>query len=249
MRVLNPEPAVRTEGADRLAVELVEEALALPASAPRFRKLAGSLHHLDPRKIAGDDTRAAFWINVYNAMRLHVFHVVPPRISVPLSLSRYRTYAWRIGEHEWSLSIIHHGLLRANRPSLWNWRPMLASGDPRLDAAPRGFDPRIHFALSTGTLTGPRVKRFHSGSLDAELRQAERDYVATHAKIQERHVILDIPPLVRAYRADFGIRTKAEAIDWTIARFPDEKRLWLLARRDRIVAPWKLLAADWTLES
>lgn len=255
MRVLNPNPsALRVDPTDRIASELLEAALALPDrdALERGERDASALHHLDPRTIRNVDARTTFWVNVYNALRLHVFHVDPPQTSVPQSLSRFRGYARRVGEHDDSLSIIHHGLLRGNRRPHWTWGPLLADGDPRLQSAPEFFDPRIHFALAFGAEASPSVRPFHADRLDAELRDAERDYVREHTEIEELAtirtvdpVVLGVPPMLRAYRADFGIGTKEEALEWVLQRLPDEKRVWLEERRDKTHMPWKLLVFGW----
>lgn len=247
LRVLNPEGSRRLEGPDRLAADLFEHAMELPEPAARERltKAAAQLHHVDPAKIAGEDTRAAFWINVYNALRLLVFHVDPPESSVPLSLSRFRGLAWRIGGHDYTLSIIHHGLLRGNRRPLWTLRPLLRDGDPRLGAGPSRFDPRIHFALAFGAECAPDARRFLSGMLDKQLRDAERDYVRERTGIDEGSFVVTPPGLVRAYRHDFALTTKASVLDWLAKRLPDERRRWIEENRARIVMPWRLLALQW----
>lgn len=247
VKILNPDAARRLEGPDRLASDLLVDALELPdpSALERLNKSAATLHHVDPSKISGEDTRTAFWINVYNALRLLVFHVDPPKTSVPLSLSRFRGYAWRIGGHDYTLSVIHHALLRANRRPLWTLRPLLRDGDPRLAAAPSLFDPRIHFALAFGAESAPHARRFLSGMLDKQLRDAEREYVAAHTEIDERRAIVVPPGLVRAYRADFGLTTKPSVLDWLAKRLPDDRARWLHENRARITMPWRLLALRW----
>ena len=246
--LLNPEPARRLEGADRLASDLVIGAMELPdpGALERVQKAAAQLHNVDPAKIAGDDTRTAFWINVYNALRLLVFHLHPPVTSVPMSLSRFRSFGWRVGAHDYSLSIIHHGLLRGNRTPHWTLRPMLAKDDPRLGSAPGLFDPRIHFALAFGAISSPPARRYLSGMLDKQLREAERDYLLEHTRIDEKTPAVELPAMLRAYRKDFALETKLDALEWVTKRIPDpKKKQWLEDNRARVHVPWRLLAFGW----
>lgn len=250
MEVLNPGTGTRRfESAEQLAADLLDAASSLPdrAAMGRLGKLAAELPHLDPRTIAGDDARTAFWINVYNALRLHVFNVDSPVTSVPASLSRFRSYGWRVGKDEYSLSIIHHALLRGNRRPHWTWGPLLDADDPRLAAAPALFDPRIHFALAFGAESSPSLRRtpFTAARIDAELREVEREYVLLNTRLHENPMVLEVPPMLRAYRQDFGVETKQDALEWLSKRLPDDKRLWLEDRKKEILIPWKLLVFGW----
>lgn len=58
--------------------------------------------------------------------------------------------AYKIGEYNFSLDDIEHGILRCNRVHPSKKISLFSDGDPRIKFCIRTFDPRIHFALNCG---------------------------------------------------------------------------------------------------
>lgn len=217
--LLNPAASRRTEGAQRLALELLEAALGLPDAEARARlaQVAGALHGLDPRRITGDDSRRAFWINVHNALARHAVYVIGPsragwrRVFPPVA-------AYRIGEQRWSLRVIAHGILRANRRPPGSVRRTLAPRDPRLAAAPAAFDPRVHFALNAGAPSDPPVRTYFDGQIGTHLELAARNAIRSEVRVLADRGELVLPRRLRAVRDDFGgtdglVRFAAERLE------------------------------------
>ena len=100
----------------------------------------------------------------------------------------------------------------------------------------------------------PSVRPFSPENLEKQLQAAERDYVREHTEIVELATIarvdpvfLNVPAMLRAYRADFGLDTKREALEWVLRRLPDEKRLRLedLHGKKKLHMGWKMLVFQW----
>lgn len=58
--------------------------------------------------------------------------------------------AYQIGEYNFSLDDIEHGILRSNRVHPSKKITFFSDSDPRMKLRVRTFDPRIHFALNCG---------------------------------------------------------------------------------------------------
>ena len=206
--ILNPEPAQRTEGAQKLAAELLDVARELPdpAAAERMKKLTGALHSVDPLEVSGDDNRLAFWINVYNALNLQA-HAVEQTAGKNLlrNLGIFDRAAWRVGSWRYSLNFIEHGLLRRNaRQPAPPWFRIAWSSDQRLAAAPSKLDPRIHFTLNCGAVSCPPIRHYLSGEIEAQLALATEAYFQTEASVDAASRTVKLPKLMKYYARDFG---------------------------------------------
>jgi hypothetical protein len=203
--LLNPEPRP-------LLAEPVELSGALLAAAREaggpgeLGELAGALHHVDPAALVGDDRRIAFWMNVYNALFRHEM-LVRPRYGHLLRHARlFDRASYRVGGRAYSLNQIEHGVLRRNARAPIALRRPFRGGDARQAAAPARLDPRIHFALNCGARSCPAIRFYDDAGLDAQLRQATRDYLAAEASIDPEAGVLTLPRLMKIYRGDFGDR-------------------------------------------
>lgn len=206
--ILNPEPAQRTEGAQKLAAELLDVARELPdpVATAKLTKLTGGLHSVDPLEISGDDARLAFWINVYNALSLQA-HAVEKTAGKNLlrNLGIFDRAAWRIGAWRYSLNFIEHGLLRRNaRQPAPPWFRIAWSSDPRLAAMPSKLDPRIHFTLNCGAVSCPPIRHYLSGEIEDQLQLATEAYFQTEAGVDREKRTIKLPKLMKYYARDFG---------------------------------------------
>jgi hypothetical protein len=201
---LNP-PTTRAPPWRGDAVSLSQAVLASARAGGRdLPGLAAALRATSTASLAPDAARAAFWINLYNALLRHAL----ARYGVGGSL-RWHPWiffvaAYEVGGRRYTLHTIEHGLLRGNRPvSPLPGRPLRAR-DPRLDAAPSGFDPRVHFALHCGARSCPPVRAYAADTLDAQLAAATRSYVAQETSVDWAAGVITLPRLCRMYLDDFG---------------------------------------------
>jgi hypothetical protein len=243
--VLNPEPVRRTEGVERLGAELLDAARGLPdpAAAALLAKYSGALHTVDPIALAGEDTRLAFWINVYNALVRHVVWKEGARGSVIFQLGMFRRAAYAIGGRRYSLDVIEHGLLRANRRLPLSFSRALAAGDPRLEAAPRTSDPRIHFALNCGARSCPPIRVYLSGAIHKQLDLAAGAYFASEASLDREARRVVLPRLMKYYAADFGARD--DALRFAAEYLEAADGAWLRENARRVSIRYS--PYDWTI--
>jgi uncharacterized protein DUF547 len=192
--------------ADVLSRELLAAARTDPG---RFERLASALAALDPLAIGGDQTRTAFWINLYNALVLAELGRHPQTGSLLRHRGIFRTTSQRVGGYDYSPDVIEHGLLRGNARVPFSFRRALGRRDPRLAAAPSRRDPRIHFALNCGAISCPPIRTYTAERLDEDLELTTAAYMRAETAIDRERGRIELPYLLRLYRPDFGGRTGA----------------------------------------
>jgi hypothetical protein len=226
LHVLNPRSAAPEAVPIELSRRILAEALALRTAAecPRLESLAGQLHAVEPVLIQGDAARIAFWLNLYNALILHCLCVRPVSGSILRHRRMFGKVAYEIGGHAYSLNVIEHGLLRANRRPPLGLRKMLRRSDPRLVAAPSRLDPRVHFALNCGARSCPPIRAYKPESLDEQLDDASHAYLESETRLEPDRRRVTLPRLMRLYAADFGDRDEQLRF---AARYLPELADWL----------------------
>ncbi len=159
---------------------------------------------MDPTALQGDAARIAFWINTYNE-RLRRFLAERPRTGHLFRHRRlFRRESFDVGGLDYTLDVIEHGLLRRNARPPYSPRRLLRPGDPRLGAAPSRLDPRVHFALNCGARSCPPVRTYSEAGLDGELERRRPLLRRGRVDPRPRARRLELPGVVKLYRADFG---------------------------------------------
>jgi hypothetical protein len=150
---------------------------------------------------ADDDSRLAFWIDVYNGAVER--HPVRAHVSTVERLRYFRRPVVSVAGQKLSLDGIEHGLLRRSR-----WRLGLGYlGNPlpgRFEREHRvaRVDPRIHFALNCGVASCPPIAAYAAERIEAQLELATRSYL--HGESELRGSTLLVPALLLWYLGDFG---------------------------------------------
>jgi len=129
-----------------------------------------------------------------------------------------------------SLDIIQHGILRANRAwPLFAHRP-LADGDPRLQWVLSNVDPTVHFALSIHSESSPYLRIFESKTLESQLLSATEDFLSTNVQVlyKEKRLVV-LPQVFQTYVKDFGDfdpeKDAAQLIDrWVLPHLSGNKQ-------------------------
>jgi hypothetical protein len=169
-------------------------------------RLAGSDSTTLAAALGDDDSRTAFWLNVYNAAVQDDLRDDPARYE-----SRLRFFVAdrvSVAGHELSLNDIEHGILRRSKSlfGLGYLPRLLPSGFERTHRVAE-FDPRIHFALNCGAASCPPVAAYSADRLDEELTLASRSYLGTEVDYALDRGIVRVPQLFLWYYGDFGGRS------------------------------------------
>ena len=162
--------------------------------------------------------RVAFFLNVYNALVVHVTAVVGPPSGFFDRLSYFDRHAYDIGGHAYTCDDIEHGVLRGNRPGAASLEAILGapgvsrgpfgSGDPRAAHACVPMDPRIHFALVCGARSCPPIRTYTAEGLDAQLAAAAEAFVTGDVEIGDDAATTRVVTVSKItgewYAGDFG---------------------------------------------
>ena len=163
------------------------------AKSPAFEAYVDAtaeLQTVDLRELDRDE-KIAFFLNVYNAMIVHVTCAVgPPRAGFFGFFDRltfFDRFRYDIGGVPWSCDDIEHGALRGNRPGAASFGPLVgapslspgpfAPNDPRRAHCVLPVDPRVHFALVCGARSCPPIRTYDAAGLDAQLAAAAEAFV------------------------------------------------------------------------
>lgn len=122
--------------------------------------------------------RKAFFINLYNAMTLHVLAIQDSQTTAPKDIKgMWNAYSYYVGGHLFTLDEIEHGILRANsgHPAPPK-SPMFPAGDKRRDLVMSVLDHRIHFALNCGARSCPPIRVYAAAKLEAQLNTAAKAF-------------------------------------------------------------------------
>jgi hypothetical protein len=212
-----------------LSQKLLHAALERSAAAEELER---GLVEIDPAAIAGDEARIALWLNLYNALLLRELERRPLSGSLLRHRGIFASASYRVGERDYSLDVIEHGLLRRNARPPYRLRLVMRPGDSRLAASPRHLDPRVHFALNCGATSCPPIRAYRAEGLDTELEAASVSYIRAETVIDRERGRVWLPYLMRLYRSDFGGAGRAR--DFAAARLDPDDGVWVRERRPRI---------------
>jgi hypothetical protein len=164
------------------------------------------LHSVDPAEMPDDDTRIAFWINLYNVLAIHGVLALGIRESVMEIPSFFGVVAYRVGDYVLTLDEIENGVLRRNSPHPATKACLFDDDDPRLALCPSRIDPRIHAALVCASTSCPPVAFYEASKLEEQLDLAALNYVASDVEVDDGSRVVRMPITFRYYESDFGRR-------------------------------------------
>lgn len=235
-----------------LTNEVDYAALSRSADFRQYLVSARKLRYFDPLLLSVIE-RKAFFLNVYNSLMIHAITVLSKPRTTYDRISLYNSAAYNIGGRPYTLNMIEHGILRANRRGGMPFAqiPFVEADARRLCSLP-DVDPRIHFALNCGARSCPPVRFYESHNLDKSLDSAARAYLQdVLVDIPSRTVTL--PKLLQWYRVDFQGHNGAEdVLHWTLPYLTADKRHPIekfIEEREKSSCPFKIVFAsyDWTV--
>ena len=78
-------------------------------------------------------------------------------------------------------------------------------------------EPRLHFALSDGSRSGPPVRVYSSEGLDMQLEAAARAFLQRETRLDVEAAVLTVPRLMRRRFRDFAV-SRVDAVRFIIPR-------------------------------
>lgn len=188
-----------------------------------YRRAAEALQTVSLNALTNEE-KTAFFVNLYNALVVHVTVAVgPPRSGVPGffdRLSYFDRHAYDVGGAAYTCDDIEHGCLRGNRPGAASLgallgKPSVSRGPFRDRADPRRAnaivppDPRVHFALVCGAKSCPPIRLYDARNLDAQLAAAAAAFVESETRVAFAEggggVVVTTSKIVGSwYKWDFG---------------------------------------------
>jgi len=157
----------------------------------KLKEYIAYLELLDPRQLNLAEAQA-FWINLYNALMLDKIldsyqegsnRAVNRLLRGSLRSSRWSKNIAKVTLQNLSLDDIQHGILRP----MWN-------------------DPRIHFVITTGALSGANILKtaFNGENNEELLEQSKRDFFSHDkaVRVDDNRIVLN--SLFNWYRDDFA---------------------------------------------
>ena len=163
-----------------------------------------SLQKLDMGDLTGslisDNTKKAFWINIYNAY-FQILSVRERKTKPHIFKQRLIPIAGRV----FCLDDIEHSILRRYR---WKFGLGYLSQLFPLkiiqQLAVSNIDFRIHFALNCGAKSCPPIAFYEADSIDKQLYLATQSFLENETVINEPKKTVSVTKLMQWFRADFG---------------------------------------------
>eukprot|EP01098_Paradermamoeba_levis_P009475 TRINITY_DN3952_c0_g1_i2.p1 TRINITY_DN3952_c0_g1~~TRINITY_DN3952_c0_g1_i2.p1 ORF type:complete len:356 (-),score=100.53 TRINITY_DN3952_c0_g1_i2:112-1179(-) len=193
------------------------------------------------------DEQKAFWINLYNALTIHISIFVGIAKTLLDRLTRNH-YGYVIGGHFFSCEDIEHGVLRGNQKPPYSLSFKFSSNDERMKFVLQ-LDPRIHFALVCGAKSCPPISVYTPENTERGLEAAAKNFCDENVELDLETKTLFLSKIFCWYKIDFGAKDE-EVIKKVIGWLPDEKakqiQSLLLAGGKMNI---KFVAYDWTPNS
>ena len=192
-------------------------AMRVSASFREYESVAAELQNARVSTLPRAE-KMAFFINVYNALVVHVTCVAGPSVSFLDRLSYFNRHAYDVGGARYTCDDIEHGCLRGNKPGAVSLGAVLGHSnlsrgpfdrpeDPRRANAIVPPDPRVHFALVCGAKSCPPIRLYDGVDLEKQLAAAAAAFTESETKIEtgSGSVSVSTSPIVGEwYKFDFG---------------------------------------------
>lgn len=138
------------------------------------KSLIEQLKSLNIDNLHQNEEKIAFWINLYNGLLLYLIQmkkITDSKFSLKKNLF-FQTFS--IGCWNFSLNQIAKGILLNNIKKPLELFRAFRQSDERRFLSPSQNDPRILFALSSGSSSGPEIQIYDTEQLNFQLSEAER---------------------------------------------------------------------------
>ncbi|GAM17511.1 hypothetical protein SAMD00019534_006860 [Acytostelium subglobosum LB1] len=171
------------------------------------------------------DYLAAFFINVFNVLTLHLHFVLgPPNTEV--RRKAYSIHKYNIGGNLFSLCDIQHGILRGNPKNSITRTRQIRGGDVRRQFI-LPLDPRYHFALCAVNVALPCLRILSNERLLEDLHKCGEEFCSSKIDICTKKKEISLPRLFSQYATDFG-KSRSEMLKYLFQFLTMAKRNDLL---------------------
>ncbi len=244
----------------RNVLERILEMYYVKNGAPEYEKIRLSqeynalikavrfLQIFDCAKLDSEDEQKTFWINLHNLMALHGIVHFQISLTVWERPNFFISTEYNIGGYRFSLYDIVHGVLRGNRRRWRLFPPPFRGNDPRIRFSLQKPDPRIHFALHSGSRSCPGVAVYYPDRINDELDNAARRFINSDQFVYNKQTrMLTCSKLFKWFRRDFG-ETKVDRLMY-LSQFVDDPEIKQVLQEDASAISIKYLPYDWHLNS
>ncbi|XP_020575826.1 uncharacterized protein LOC110021607 isoform X2 [Phalaenopsis equestris] len=170
----------------------------------RYLRVIEELERVD-LEILSREEKLAFFINLYNMMVIHAISIYGFPVG-PLDRKKFLgDFKYVIGGCSYSLSAIQNGVLRGNQRPPYNLTKPFGPKDKRSKVALPYPEPLVHFALVSGTCSGPALRCYSPNDIDKELVEAARIFLRNGGVVLDAEAkVVSISKILRWYSVDFG---------------------------------------------
>eukprot|EP01119_Soliformovum_irregulare_P013308 TRINITY_DN3526_c0_g1_i1.p1 TRINITY_DN3526_c0_g1~~TRINITY_DN3526_c0_g1_i1.p1 ORF type:complete len:1045 (-),score=343.24 TRINITY_DN3526_c0_g1_i1:27-3161(-) len=194
-----------------------------------YRHYVNTCMELQSADLTGlkDDKLKAFFINVYNALVLHASIVSSLNLQgISGTINDYTSWGrlgYVINDQKFTILDIYHGMLRGNKKaSRRKIKQVMSKHDPKIAFMTKP-DPRIHFALISGSRSFPAVAVYRAKTLDKDLNTVTEAYLDEEVEMEKVKKTVIIPKLFYYYNKDFG-KNDSALVKWIIENIPKHKK-------------------------
>lgn len=187
----------------------------------------------DPMTLEFREERLAFWINIYNMAALQVVSTLGGRGRIEDVKTLFEKKACNLGGLDYSLNDIEFGILRGNaRLANRAWR-YWRTWDAHLRNTIKPPEPRVCFALTRASCSGPPIRFYEPALIEGQLYEAAVGFLRHGgAVIDHEQNILSLSQIFRDYSADFG--GGQDVIRFIADHLETEDAAWLRSQAGRM---------------
>ncbi|PKU74333.1 uncharacterized protein LOC110110387 [Dendrobium catenatum] len=170
----------------------------------RYLRIIEELERVDLDCLSREE-KLAFFINLYNMMVIHAILTYGFPVG-PLDRRKFLgDFKYVIGGYSYSLSAIQNGVLRGNQRPPYNLTKPFGPKDRRSKVALPYPEPLVHFALVSGTRSGPALRCYSPNDIDKELVEAARIFLRNGGVVLDAEAkVISVSKILRWYSVDFG---------------------------------------------
>lgn len=154
-------------------------------------------------KLPDDNTKKAFWINLYNGYTQVLLQQHPEKYKNRGAF--FKAKQIEVAQKEFSLDEIEHGILRHSKIKLsLGYLNKLFPSKREKQLRVKKLDYRLHFSLNCGAKSCPPIAFYNPGTLDTQLDVATKAYLSGEAEYDSANNVIHLPALMGWFRGDFG---------------------------------------------